>query len=196
MHDTDVNPFPLRREPGRSPSSGTPTRRTVLVAGGSAVVGAAVGVTLGLRGDSAAPPSPQQVRRDRAAIRDLEAAIDAERTLAAQALAVRRSASDSVRETLDEVHADHVAHLRALQGVLEQVRFPNGKPAASASAGSSPVTESPAAPSGAVSVGELRRAELRATSAATARAGRLTGPAAVLLASIAASESCHAEALA
>jgi hypothetical protein len=169
----------------------------VLVAGGSAVVGAAVGVTLGLRGDSAAPPSPQQVRRDRAAIRDLEAAIDAERTLAAQALAVRRSASDSVRETLDEVHADHVAHLRALQGVLEQVRFPNGKPpAASASAGSSPVTESPAAPSGAVSVGELRRAELRATSAATARAGRLTGPAAVLLASIAASESCHAEALA
>jgi hypothetical protein len=170
----------------RSPRGGSgrrsgPSRRTVLAGGGLVLAAAAAGVAAGVASDrSGAAGSTGPVQPD-----ELRAAAAAERTLIAAVDAALTESSGPRRHTLRSIRADHVAHLAALEAAAAQV------------AGTSPPTASAPArsrPSGGPAA--LRTGEQRAAGAAAARALRLSGRDAALLASIAACEAAHAEWLA
>jgi hypothetical protein len=160
--------------------------------------GVAAGVLRHLPGTSGQPAPPE-----------LASALSAEENLLAAVrtalAALPVGAGASVRGALTTIGNDHVAHLTALRAALAGYRGPNaaastvitgtavpggpsGKPVTgpSGSSGQPSAAASPATPDG------VRRAEERAGSAAAARAGRLTGRDATLLASIAACEATHA----
>jgi hypothetical protein len=162
-----------------SRAAAAPARRPVLIGGALVGLGALAGVGAGVirRSSSdgaAAPPRPDV----------LLAAVRAERDLLVQlsAAAGTRSAPAAV---LHQLRADHLAHLAALTAA---VSIATG--AAASTASSPPPSSSPAADRA-----HLRAAENAAAAAAAQRALLLTGRDAVLLASIAACESSHAELL-
>ena len=166
-----------------SRGSGHPSRRTFLVvSGGLVVAGAAGGVALGLASGPSSSSGPLVAHVSA----ELTAAAAAERSLIATVDAALPSARGSRRAALRLVRSDHVAHLRAIEGAIADAVYPAVR-SASASASSSP----PVAVHGPVAT-----AERAASRVAAARAGRLTGAPAVLLASIAAAEASHAELLA
>jgi hypothetical protein len=174
----DERPFPHGPLPQPPPS-----RRGFLVAGGLAVLAAGGGVWAAVSADDKSPtPAPPTVPRD------LRAAAATERELLAQVDAAAGHTHGADREVLRAVRADHVAHLAAIEASIADALYP-ALPSTSAS------SSAPAPAPGVVRVADLRAAEGRAARAAADRAARLTGPAAVLLASIAAAEATHAEAL-
>lgn len=144
----------------------------VLAAGGA---GAAVGLRRPIGHHDAAPKQPPaQLASALAREQDLIAAI----RLAAQH-------DPALRSRLDQVQADHTAHVAALESAIAGVS-PAGQTA-------SPHTSPPAvAPP---SLARLRAAELRAARLAAAESAAMSGADAALLASISASESTHAELL-
>jgi hypothetical protein len=156
------------------------TRRWFLVSGAAVLVGAGGGVAADLAQHRRRPrPRP-------AAPAELRAAVAAERALVAD-LDATTGGSAQVRTLLTQLRADHAAHLTALAGLVATY----GSAGSSASASATP----PAAPGTARSVAQLRAAEQQASTTAAARAGRLTGAHAALLASIAACEASHADLL-
>lgn len=111
----------------------------------------------------------------------LVAAFVAERALLAD-LAATTGGAPHVRRAIAQIRADHEAHLAALHKVLLSVtQEPVSQPV--------PVRGRPRTRR------ELRDAERSAASAAAQHAAALDGPAAALLASIAACEATHAELL-
>lgn len=165
--------------------AGGPSRRAFLIAGGTAVVagaGAGVGIEFtrhepGPRTATPPTPPPAELVNALAAERDLIAALDASIPTAPQ-----------LRERLTRIRADHAEHERALAAAVRLAAGPSVRPAVPPSASGTPA----AAATGAA---ELAGSERGAAQAAAARAARLTGRDAVLLASIAACEASHAELL-
>ena len=157
-----------------------PTRRTVLFATAAVVVAAAGGA-----GYAALRPEPARGRA--AAPPELVAAVAAERDLIAL-IDAELAAHTSLGQLLTQVRSDHNAHLAALQAAV--AAYPGTPPTA-------PTPTRPQ-PSGSASAARanVRAAEQRAWTAAASRARVLTGPAATVLASIAACEATHAELLA
>jgi hypothetical protein len=160
------------------------SRRWFLAGGAAALVGAGAGVAAGLWTDETPSrprrPAPPQV---------LIAAAAAERALLAD-LDATTGGTPAVRSVIRQVRADHAAHLGALLGLLATYPAPAGdRPSAALGSASAP----PGAPR---TRAALRDAERRAAAAAAARADRLTGGHAALLASIAAAEATHADLLA
>ncbi len=159
-----------------------PSRRGVLVGAGLAVAAAAAaGAVFGSAGG---PPAPAAARR---ASQELADAAAAERELIAALDAALGPARGNRRTALRLVRQDHVAHLRALDAAIAEAL--GAAPSPSRSAAAAPVP--PPAPS----VAAVRAAEGRAAGAAAARAMRLSGRDAALLASISAAEASHAELL-
>jgi hypothetical protein len=151
--------------------------RRWFLAGGVALLagaGAGVGADLRRKDPVVRPPLPP---RPPAA---LVAAAHAERRLLAD-LRVTTGGPADVRAVVEQLKADHEAHLAALTALLARYRAPSSTPAA----GGTPRTPA-----------QLRTAEQRAASTAAAHAEALHGPQAALLASIAACEATHAELLA
>jgi hypothetical protein len=125
------------------------------------------------------------------------------------------TAHPRIRRSLRAIRADHVAHLTALRAAIVDDVYPLAAPSPFA-AGSASVSASNSAASGSASgpsspgasrsasstagapvpVSDIRAGELRASRGAAARAARMSGRDAALLASIAASEASHAELLA
>lgn len=150
------------------------SRRGVLVVGVAALLGAGGGLTAGLL----RPLHPQHSRKP--APQDLVDALAAERLLLAR-VEPKPGQTAALRAVYDVVHADHQAHITALEAALQDYAPQRPVPA--------PVV--PHAPTR-----ELQRAaEAAAATAAARRAARLSGRDAALLASIAACEASHAEVL-
>lgn len=164
---------------------GGPSRRAFLIAGGTAVVtgaGAGVGIEFSRheprrRASTPPPPPPAELADALAAERDLIAVLDASIPTEPQ-----------LRARLTRIRADHAAHERALAAAVRQVSGPSAAHRAFPSG-------SETAAAAAVGAAELAGAERGAAQAAAARATRLTGRDAVLLASIAACEATHVELL-
>ncbi len=158
------------------------TRRGLLLSGAAVVVAAGAGAgaaALAPRDEPPPPPVPPA---------DLVAALAAEQALLAGLdAAVARDAS--LTSLAGALRADHVAHAQALRALL---------PAPSTAPSIPPSNPRPAATpaAGTLDRAGLRSAEQLAAGQAAARAARLDGTAAVLLASIAACEAGHAELLA
>jgi hypothetical protein len=164
-----------------SSRAAVPARRTLLVGGALACLGALGGVGAGLLRHSAddEPPAPGPGV--------LLAAVHAEQVLLAHVAAATRARS-APAAVLRALRTDHAAHLAALTAAVS---------IATGTAGSSAAESSPATSASPPSAdrGQLRAAENAAAASAARRALLLTGRDAVLLASIAASEACHAELL-
>ena len=120
------------------------------------------------------------VRRPPRPPAELVAAAAAERALIAD-LAATTGGTPQVRIVIEQALADHRAHLAALDGLLARYRRPTPK------TGPRPGRPRTRA--------QLRAAEESAATAAAARALRLGGRPAALLASIAACETTHGELL-
>jgi hypothetical protein len=163
-------------------------RRFVLGTAAAGVVAAGAGVATGWL-TSSAHNSPAQaiVPHVRS---QLSEAVTAERELLATVEAALHAAKGTSKQVLHAIRADHRQHLQALQAAVGADSFP-AAPSSGAPSGSG---SSPPSPS-AASVDDVRTAEQRASKAAAARALQLSGRDAGLLASIAASEACHAELL-
>lgn len=171
----DERPFPHGPLPQPPPS-----RRGFLVVGGLAAVAAGGGVWWALSDEGAKPASPPAALLGR---------LHDARTAEAELIATLRAAlkhAGSHGSVLRQLHADHVAHAKAIDALIADVLYP---------ARPSPSSPAVSTPSGRVPMATLRAAETRAARAASHRAAQLTGQAAVLLASIAACESTHAELL-
>lgn len=167
----------------RSTPAPAATRRGFLVTGGLVVAAAAGGgVALGLATGGSASDA-----LDGTPPAELTAAVGAERELIASVDAALRSSSGRRRADLLLIRSDHVAHLGALRALIADTVYP-----ATPSSAPSPAP----APAGTVGRARLRAGERRASTAAAARAERLAGRPAALLASIAAAEAAHAELLA
>lgn len=150
------------------------SRRGVLIGALAVVAGAGGGVAAGLVG----PLHPHHPGKPAPA--DLVDALAAERALIAR-LQAKAGRNPALRTILDSILADHVAHETALVAALQKYQpTPPTRPA--------PVTRAP-------SKDQQRAAEATAATRAAKRAARLTGSEAALLASIAACEATHAEAL-
>jgi hypothetical protein len=157
-----------------------PSRRTVLVSGMLAVLtGAASGIAAAFGWPRHAP-----VRGPSTAPAALRSALLAEQRLLALTEVLRTQEPTLV----GQVHADHAAHARAIEAAIRQVTRIQPRAGATPSA-------VPSGPPPAVTRAQLRAGEQAASSAAAARARRLDGAAATLLASIAACEAAHAELL-
>ncbi len=172
----DERPFPHGPLPQPPPS-----RRGFLLVGTLAVAAAGGGVWWALSADESKPAALPT-----ALIDQLHAASRVERELIATVGAALKHVSGSQATVLRQVHTDHVAHLRAIQGLTADAMYPL-KPSAS----SAPVPST----SGRVRIADVRTAETRAAQVAAKRAASLSDEAAVLLASIAACEATHAELL-
>ena len=160
-----------------------PSRRWFLAGGVAAVVGAGAGVGVGfLQPESAPKPNPAPA--------ELTDALAAERELLTLA-AVALGRDPSLRADVAALRSDHTAHLRALQSAIASY---DTSPTPSSTTASSTTPTPSSAPTSPVRA-QLRAAERAAATAAAARAERLTGSTAVLLASISACESTHAELL-
>ncbi len=160
------------------PPTGRPSRRGFLLGTGLAVVSAGGGVAAGLL---VTRPKPDEVT----APAELVAAADAERVLIA-ALDASLADNPGLAPVLRQVRADHAAHLGALAASVAAVV---GVPSESAS------PTGPSTPPAALDSAGLRRAEQLAAKTAAARALRVGGTEAALLASIAACEATHVELL-
>lgn len=165
-----------------APAHAAPAGRSRGVSRRGLLVGAAAVVLAG--GGGVAVGALQPVERDEATGRapgELVAALAAEGVLIA-AIDATTGGDPSVRTALRQIKADHVAHRVALQAAVDA--YPQ------APAGGGPSSSGPAQ---ALTVAGLRGAEEQASTLAAARAGRLVGQNATLLASIAACEASHAE---
>jgi hypothetical protein len=160
-----------------------PSRRGFLIGSGAVVVvGAGAGAVVGaaLASDKFGVLTP----RAKQASRELTAAAAAERALMATVDDAVTTAQARHKRVLQAIRADHAAHLAAIEAAIADEIHP----AASVSASPS-VSVAPPVPAG---TSDLRSGESRAARAAAARALRMSGRDAVLLASIAASEAEHA----
>lgn len=168
------------------PGPTAPSRRALLIGGGVALVAAGGGgVAVGVAGSSQHSPQKQPFVAHLAA--DLTAAVAAEHVLLATLDAAVAHAHGSAKRVLRAIRDDHAEHLAALTAAVRDDAFPAPVPKSSTSA--------PAPPSGKLRAADIRKIEQRAARAAAARAMRLSGRDAALLASIAASEATHAELL-
>ena len=193
--------------PPDSPAHRTVSRRGVLIGGGIAVLAAGGGIALGVATEPAQGEHPSTAARVPA---ELAAAVAEEAVLIASVESALGTPHPRTRRALQEIRADHAEHLAALRAAIGDDLYPLIAPSASASApvsGSSAASASgsPSAPrSGAGSAASaaplpayaVLAGELRDSRATAARAARLSGRDAALLASIAASEASHAELLA
>jgi hypothetical protein len=158
------------------------SRRTVLVSAGVLVLAGAGGVTAGMMAPvhhPAVPAPPAALAVALAAEDALIAGIDAAAPEAA------------TRQVLAQLRADHIAHQRVLTGMIGAATghsYPPSPPAT----GSRALAPRPAPRDRAA----LHAAEQQAARDGAARAARLRGTQAALLASIAACETSHAELLA
>jgi hypothetical protein len=171
----DERPFPHGPLPQPPPS-----RRGFLIVGGLAVVAAGGGVWWALSDDgakSAAVPT--------ALIDQLDAARTSEYALIV-AVQVALKHPGPRAAALRQLHADHVDHATAIEALIADEMYP-------AKATRAPV--SVYVPKGRIPIAQVRLDESGAARAAAARAAKLPGRAAVLLASIAACEATHAELL-
>jgi hypothetical protein len=149
------------------------SRRWLLAGGTALLLGGGAGVvTERLRHTEPAAPTTAPAA--------LLAAVRAERALLAD-LDATTGGSPAVRAVIGQVRADHAAHLAALRGIL--AGYSSGR-AATAKRHGRPRT-----------LAQLHAAEEDAARTAAQHADALTGPAAALLASIAACEATHAELL-
>ena len=165
-----------------SPAGARASRRGFLVTTGLMIGAAGGGVALGLSGrQSASGPRIARVPAE------LAEAADAERALIAAVDATLATARGRERTTLRLLRADHAAHLAAVLAATADTIYPAVTSSAPSSAASRPTS--------ALSPAGVRSAEQRAAGTAAARALRLSGPNAALLASIAASEAAHVELL-
>ncbi|HEY2271819.1 MAG TPA: ferritin-like domain-containing protein [Jatrophihabitantaceae bacterium] len=122
----------------------------------------------------------------------LSAAVIAEQDMLVTVESALHGAKGATKQALRAIRDDHREHLKALQSALQADAFPAAPSASSAPTGApSGSASSPSTPSTAT-VDEVRSAEQRAAKAAAARALSVSGRDAGLLASIAASEACHA----
>jgi hypothetical protein len=175
------------------PPDPTVSRRGVLIGGGIAVLAAAGGgIALGVATTSSADEHPSTAARIPA---ELAAAVVAETALIADVDQALVSARPHARRALREIRADHVAHLGALRASIADDVYPLATPTASGSASSSASSAGSASTPPPGPAPDVRAGELRASRAAAARAARMSGRDAALLASIAASEASHAELL-
>ena len=172
---------PLAPEP--TPSA--PSRRGLLIGGGVAIA-AAVGGGVAAGIASSTKHSPHKLPFVAHVAKDSTAAVDAERTLLATVDSALVHAHGATKRLLRAIRDDHAEHLAALTAAVRNDAFPAHAPKASSST---------PAPAGSVRVADVRKIEQRAARAAAARAMRLSGRDAALLASIAASEASHAELL-
>jgi hypothetical protein len=183
MNDPSPQPPPPNLGLVAPPAGPRGTSRRWFLAGGLAVLaggGAGVGAEF-LRerpGRRTPPAGPPAVLVD---------AVAAERRLIAD-LDATTGGDPAVRAIIRQARADHVAHLAALRGVVATY----GRGAPSGSVSPSGTSTGPGRPQ---TGSQLRAAEQRASAAAAARAARLAGGQATLLASIAACEATHAELL-
>jgi hypothetical protein len=164
-----------------------PSRRGFIAVGVLAAAAAGGGVWLATSaeddGGRAATPSVSP---------ELRAAAGAERELLATVDAALEHAHGAHRSALLTVRTDHAAHLKAIEGAIADALYP--LPASpSAAPGSATGSSTAPPPAGKVRIAQVRAAEQRAAVVASARAAKLTGRSAVLLASIAACEATHAE---
>lgn len=150
------------------------SRRGVLIGTLAVVAGAGGGVAAGL----IRPLHPHHPGKPAPA--DLVDALTEENALIAR-LQAKAGRSPALRTIFDALLADHVAHQTALAAALEKY-----EPATTPR--QPPVPRAP-------SKDQQRTAESAAAARAAKRAARLTGPEAALVASIAACEASHAEAL-
>lgn len=155
------------------PVPGLVTRRGVLLGAAGVLVAAGAGVGAGYL---------PALRASRHVVvpADLVAALAAERLLLARIDA--SATGPGLRGRLEPVRADHAAHAATLSNMIEQLTGRTAPPDTTA-------------PQPAVTAAALRAAELRASAEAAARATRLHGDLATVLASIAAAEATHAELL-
>lgn len=163
-------------DPSRPAADRLPGRRAVIRAGvtaGTAVLVAGCGVRVGSPGVRVAPPAPgpDELARERVA-RDADALLD----LATRGARLR----PADRAVLATVAADHREHAAAL-------RPPAGSTPSATHRGTAAVPPITAANA----LAALARAERTAAAAATAELERVSGEAARLLASVAASRSLH-----
>jgi hypothetical protein len=149
------------------------SRRGLLIGGAVVVLAGGAGVAVGARRQ---PGPDEPVGRPPA---DLVSALNAEIALIAT-IDATTGGTGPIRAVMRQIRAEHVAHRAALEAAV--AAYPQG-----------PLGTPPAGTARAVDVAGLRSAEELASSRAAARAVRLTGNQAVLLASIAASEASHAE---
>jgi hypothetical protein len=150
------------------------SRRGVLIGALAVLAGAGGGVAAGL----VRPLHPHH--RGKPAPTDLVDALAAERALIAR-LQVRAGRNPALNATFAALIADHAAHATALTAALREY-------APAKATRPAPVTRAP-------SKQQQRSAEATAAARAAKRAARLRGSDAALLASIAACEASHAEAL-
>lgn len=151
------------------------SRRGLLLGGGALVLACGGGVAMGALQAVAPDKKAQEVPLE------LHDALTAESALIAS-IDATTGGSPAVRVALRQIRADHVAHRTTLQRMVDA--YPR------ASAVAHPQSSAPAQ---ALTVAELRSAEQRASTGAAARAARLPGKNATVLASIAACEASHAE---
>jgi hypothetical protein len=118
-----------------------------------------------------------------ALIHQLDAARTSEYALIV-ALQVALKHPGSSASVFRQLHDDHVAHATAIEALIADEMYP-------VKAAQAPV--SVYVPKGRVRLAQVRSDESAAARAAAARAAKLPGQAAVLLASIAACEAAHAE---
>ncbi|HEY8301379.1 MAG TPA: hypothetical protein VIG48_05745 [Jatrophihabitans sp.] len=170
----DERPFPHGPLPQAPPS-----RRGFVIAGGLAVVSAGAGAWWARRDDGAAAPQRP------ADTQELAAAADAERELIALIDALARHAHGERAATLSAIGKDHAAHHAAIRAAIADATYPRPLPAQRAKPYTGPKPK----------VADLLAKERQAARDAAARAQRLSGRSAALLASIAASEAVHAEVL-
>jgi|KBSSwiStaDraftv2_1062776.scaffolds.fasta_scaffold05817_1 hypothetical protein len=162
-----------RPDPTPHRAASRPTRRGFLIGSGAAVlVGAGGGVAAGFawhRPEQEKPPAP-----DPAFVAAVKAAVAAEMARGAAAAAV--TPQTAALQLVAANHAEHERVLRALvpADLLADVPVPSSAPR---------------------SLEQVRGAEAVAAKNASAAAAKLTGRAAVLLASISACEAAHAELL-
>lgn len=182
---SEETPGPRHAAPAQRPEPQIarrgPSRRWLLVSGAAVAVGGAAGVAAELvqrRVDAPADRPPQE----------LVAALAAERALIAD-LDATTGGMPAVRRVVRQARANHAAHLQTLR---ELVATYSG----AASESASPSAGTPTARGIPRTRAQLRAAEQRASSSAAARAARLDGAHAALLASIAACEATHADLLA
>lgn len=171
----DERPFPHGPLPQAPPS-----RRGFVLAGSLAVVSAGAGVWWARRPDGThTRPRPTDTH-------ELRGAAEAERELIAFIDALGKRTHGAHAGTLAAIRRDHAAHYAAIRAVIADEIYPRTLPVqkrATAYAGPKP---KPA---------DLLAMERQAARQAAARAQRLSGRSAALLASIAASEAVHAEVL-
>lgn len=175
------------------PSSG-PARRTVLRLGVGGTAGAVVllatagcDLRFGSPGPDQSPTAGPDRSTDERALGAAAQRGDALATAYASAVVVRPDLADALRQ----LGADHTAHLRVLRPLA-------GSPAPPASAGPTPSpTTPPSAPLTALTaISVLAQAERAAGTATLADLASVSGPAARLLASVAACDSAHVAVLA